>query len=52
MPVHFKIKSRIAAIIFIISVHGLVFGQARVHLVSPDKKTVFAFGIRSGKARV
>ncbi len=49
MPVYFKIKLRIAAITLIISVHGLVFGQARVHLVSPDKKTVFAFEIRSGK---
>jgi len=49
MPVYFKIKSRIAAITLIISVHGLVFGQARVHLVSPDKKTIFAFEIRSGK---
>jgi alpha-glucosidase len=51
MSVHTKIKPVISVITFIIiSVQGFVFGQAPVHLVSPDKKVVFVFEIRAGRA--
>jgi alpha-glucosidase len=50
MPFYSKIKSVIGIVSFItISVQGFVFGQSPVRLVSPDKKLVFAFGIRAGK---